>query len=726
MIVILSTYPPREDGIATFAQDLLVSLKKITSGSIRFAVAAINPSSAEKHSYPPEVRWQLNPDSISDYRQLARTLNKDPTITSIIIQHEYGIFGGTWGDNLLAFMKDCQKPMLVTMHTVMATLLDDNMRRIQDDIVNLASAIIVLTERSKKILLEFYPDSQSKINVIPHGIHPFAFITPSEGKKDLKLSKYIVLSTFGFLSRGKGIEYVIQSLPPVVKKYPNLQYLILGETHPNVRRQEGESYRLELIDLVKKLKLIKNVKFYDQYLELDEILAFLKATDVYISTSTNPNQAVSGTLSYALGSGRAVVSTKFSQSQDFVTPDVGILVPPNNVNAYSEALLQILSDENKLLKMDFQAYIKTRNMAWPNVGLNYLKILDTISPPKAVKSSLLSPINLSHLKKITDKFGLIQFTQIDKPNKRFGYTVDDNARALVLMNMLALHQYPNRSLVDRLSGIYLNLVQFCQADNINFVNYVSSKKKFTILNQKEDSESWYARALWGLSFTFYSQVLPQPLISQTLSLWNKSLPSSKKILSPHAQIIMIRSLFYGSRPDLIKPYAESLVKQYKKSSDSNWNWFETCLTYDSGSFVEAMFLAYQATSKKEYLNIAIKSLDFLIGVCFWEEVYVPIGQKNWYFKNKDRSIFDQQPEDTLAMIMALSKAYQVTSLPRYRDLAIKAYSWFLGNNILGVPLYNSKNGGCFDGLNPQGVNQNQGAESQLSYLLSRLIISDLL
>ncbi len=372
-IVFLSTYPPRECGIATFTQDLLCYSQKIPGFAFRYKVAAVNLSPLDTYKYPKEVEWEIDENSKRDYLNLAKTINDD-NISGVILQHEYGIFGGIEGRKILFFMENCKKPVLVTFHTVIPNP-EPIMKKVTEKIINLSQQVIVLTKKSKEIIEKVYPQSNGKIFIIPHGIHNVKFSLPSEFKEKLELKNRIVLSTFGLLSRNKGIKYLISALPSVIKKYPSLMYLILGETHPVIRRKEGEKYRLELAHLVKTLGLKNHVRFYDQYLSLSDLFEFLQATDIYISTSINPNQAVSGTLSYALGTGRPVISTDFNQAKEIVTPDIGKLVPIKNSQALTSALFDLLKDKKKLKYMAHNAYEKTRLMVWDRVAEEYTNLL---------------------------------------------------------------------------------------------------------------------------------------------------------------------------------------------------------------------------------------------------------------------------------------------------------------------------------------------------------------
>ena len=373
-IVFLTTYPPRECGIATFTQDLFHYCQKFLGSGFNCKVAAFNLSPLDTYKYPREVVWQIDQNNKEDYLQLARDINGDPSVVGAIIQHEYGIFGGVYGEKILFFMRECKKPILVSLHTV-TPLPDSKKKKITEEIIELASTIVVLTKSSKELIERIYPKSIGKVFIIPHGIHPVPFSFQKEFKEKLELSNHIVLSTFGLLSRNKGIEYAIQALPSIIKKYPSILYIILGETHPVIRRNEGEKYRLELAKLITTLGLKKYVKFYDQYLSLHDLLEFLQATDIYMATAINPNQTVSGTLSYALGTGRAVISTDFAYAKEIVTPDIGRLVPIKDSPSLASALFELLKNKRDLRSMGRNAYNKTRSMLWSNVAKKYTNLI---------------------------------------------------------------------------------------------------------------------------------------------------------------------------------------------------------------------------------------------------------------------------------------------------------------------------------------------------------------
>lgn len=716
----MGTYPPRECGIATFNQDLLTSSQKYLGRSVLCKVAAMNFTSLDTYVYPPEVTWKIDQSNKNAYIDLATEYNNNPLITGIIIQHEYGIYGGLEGENILLFMETCKKPIVVTLHTVLPKP-SPKMKNVTSRIIKRANIIVVLTENSKRILERLYPQSINKVHVIPHGIHPTNFTDTTVAKRKLKLQKRIILTTFGLLSRGKGIEYVIRALPKIIKRHPSLLYLILGETHPVVRRSEGESYRNELSGLVTKLHLDSYVKFYDQYLSLPDLMKFLKATDIYISTSINPNQAVSGTLSYALGSGRAVISTEFAQSKEIVTNETGRLVPIMKPEAFSKALIDLLDSKENLMKMHKVAFERTRPMLWSNVALKYSRLL---------KQYVLPTVNLNHLAKMTDKYGLFQFAKLELPDKKFGYTLDDNARALVILSRLESSPHNNK-----LASIYLHFIEKCQKTDGTFINYVDhSYKTATIQNLNEDLEDSTARAMWALSEVLNSKSMPTNLKKIAKTIFNQALPHTKRFLHIRSSALIIKAFanIISAYPECskelipsIRKNANFLVTEFDNNSDKSWHWFDSYLGYNNAIMPEALFIAGQTIGSKHYLNKGEKALKFLIEKTFTSNRYTPIGHSEWYQAGGKRSYFDQQPEDPASMILALVTAYEITGNKKYKALIEICFSWFLGNNSLQLPLYDPKNGGCYDGLHPDRVNLNQGAESQVSYLISRLSVSKL-
>ncbi|MFH1186950.1 MAG: glycosyltransferase [Candidatus Levyibacteriota bacterium] len=722
-IVFLGTYPPRECGIATFTQDLLKYSQKSLGSFVDCKAAALNLSPLDTYKYPQKVKWEIDQNNKLDYLNLAKTINDDKHISGVIIQHEYGIFGGLEGEMLLTFMQKCNKPMLVALHTTLPKP-KPKMKSVTAKIIMLANTIVVLTQRSKDIIKTLYPESIGKVFIIPHGIHPISSLSdPKKYKAKLELENRIVLNTFGLLNRGKGIEYVLRALPEVIKKYPTILYLILGETHPVIRRKEGEKYRLKLGRLIKKLGLEKHVKFYDQYFSLPELLEFLKATDIYMATSINPNQTVSGTLSYALGTGIAAISTEFAQAKEIITPEIGRLVPIKDSAAFTKALLDLLGNKKRLKQMHLNAYKMTRPMLWSNVAKEYTKLLTRLVVPQ---------LRLDYLHKMTDDFGLFQFASLSVPNKNSGYTLDDNARALIVCNWLIRKTYTKE--LETLIKLYLSFIKKCQLTNGSFVNYIGFKDKLpTSQNNEEDIQDSQTRALWALSEVMANQKLSNNIRNQAKRMFLLKLKRGTKLTHLRAMAFAIKS-FALALPILpekesellshIKNHADSLLAALSNNSVKSWRWFESDLNYNNALLSESLIIAGDALKNDKYKTQGFLSLEFLISKTF-SKTYMPIGHSNWYKNKQKRSSHDQQPEDPASMILALACAYRYTNKKRYKELTKKCFNWFLGDNSLNKSLYDYKNGGCYDGLHPDRVNLNQGAESLVSYLISSFTVSQL-
>lgn len=723
-VVYLSTFPPRECGIATFTEDLVNAMDDFLSPSVGSKIVAMEPDEKGKtaHRYPSKVFLTILQNDKEAYIKAAQKINRDKEASLVSIQHEFGIFGGEYGAYLLDFLKAVEIPVVITFHTVLPRP-DELMKETVVKISEEASSVVVMTESSKKILIDEYGILEEKVSIVPHGIHAVEYSLPSDAKKSLGFGEHLIVTTFGLLSRGKGIEYVIEALPDVVKKFPSLIYLVLGATHPVVVRQEGEIYRQSLEARVKALGLEKNILFYNKYFPLHELLEFLKATDIYIAPPQNPNQAVSGTLSYALGTGRPVISTAFKQAQEYITPDVGTLVGFGSSESFTHALNDMLRDQTRLLALGKNAYFKTRHSTWQNVAIEYSKIFSALSPAFAAVSDekMIPPRKLDHLFTLTDDFGIIQFANLNEPDISSGYTLDDNARAL----MVAIEAAP------KLVPIYLDFIEKCQTEEGIFVNYVHGDRTLDLdMNKKTNLEDANGRAMFALATVIASGNASREHRLKAARLLDASIRAKKRYQSPRANAFKIKCF-----AELIKrkhriegvdlkeemiALADNLVSLYDRTHSKEWQWFEDALTYSNAVLPEALLSAYEVVPSRKYVEVAEITLNFLIIKSFIHGIYVPIGQEGWYRKGGPRNLFDQQPEDATAMILALDKAFEMTKKKNYEVLKLKTFGWFLGENILKQVVYDRTTGGCFDGVRNSGVNLNQGAESTLSYLIARM------
>jgi len=728
-ILYVSSFPPRECGIATFTQDLTNAVDKEFGPTIKSKVLAINDNGTSIYNYPRKVIMNMNEVDMEDYINYANDINKMTEIKVINIQHEYGLFGGNWGDYILPFLELLKKPVVITMHTVLPKPRE-KLKKITRAMAEKASTVVVMTQHAKRLLNEDYDIPNKKINVIPHGVHHVPFPSKSRAKKKVNLAGRTVLSTFGMLNRDKGLEYAIQALPEVVKEFPNLLYIIVGATHPLIVKQEGERYRNKLKKIVMQLKLKDHVKFYNKYVELQELIDYLRATDIYISPTLNPLQAVSGTVSYAMSCACPTIVTENQYAKDVITPERGILVRFKNAKDIEKALFDLLRDKKARNNMKKNAYFYSRHMTWQNVALSYFNLYNEHAKIVPKRKDKLPNINLGHTKALTDAFGMIQFARHTKPDMHSGYNLDDNARALLSYSQY--HRIKQLKTTREYILKYLKFVRFCQKSNGKFHNFVSPNRSFIDRTESEDS---FGRAIWALGYVISAEHLPENIRKQAMTMFKKTIKWMPKLMSLRAISFTIIGLSYSLDNEecgteyltQLKRLADKLQRRFIKQTEINkdWIWFEDCLTYSNYKLPEAMFAAYKATKNKEYLVIAEKSIDFITSISYEKNFFSPIGQDGWYFANGKRAYFDQQPEDTAGATEAYVTAYKSTKKKKYLRLALKTYEWFLGKNHLNQMVYDEATGGCYDGLGRYSLNFNQGAESTLSYLLARLAVNDL-
>lgn len=729
-VVFVSTFPPRECGIATFTQDLANAFDRLYFPQEETRVVALNVDEYSRHKYPAKVIFQFPQTTRTAYREIASQVNKQRQVKFVSVQHEFGIFGGDYGSYLLDFLAEIKKPVAVTFHSVLPTP-EEKMRAVVEQIARQSSFVVVMTESARDILVGRYGIPAEKVKVIHHGIHPRPYRESLEAKTTTGIPNRFILSSFGLLGRSKGLEYALDALPPVVKIYPDVLYLIIGATHPAVLKQEGESYRNFLVQKINDLHLENNVIFYNQYLKTNNLLDFLQATDIYLSLSQDPDQAVSGTLSYALGAGRPVISTSFAHAQEIVTAEVGRLVGFGNSAEITKAILDLMSDREKLKVMGETAYFRTRKMTWPNVALSYMREIIAAVPAFKEKESNLPAIKIKHLANLTDVFGIFQFAVKTTRDPVYGYTTDDNARAL--MAMVKIFAKTPKAQVARLISTYLGFLEYVADNREGFANFVNHDKSFyTEKNERENLADANARAFYALAFVAARPGLPEEFKQRAERLFQSKFNPDKKIVSPRAAAFTILALSewlttennnkYGLK---IRELANYLVGLFEGSRGESWDWFEDILAYSNGVLPESLLVAYEKTNNDEYLRVARTSLDFLIKSSFDDNVCAPVGQDIWYRRGGVKSLNDQQPEEVATLVSVLARAYLLTKERKYQEKMGRAFDWFLGNNHLEQVVYDESTGGSYDGVGETHINLNQGAESTIMYLLARLTMEEM-
>lgn len=724
-VVFLSSYPPRECGIATFTKDLMSSVNQRLPTDIKTGVIAMNSNGVNIYNYPPEVIYQIRDTDMNDYIEAAKKINESPRIKLVNIQHEFGLFKGTWGDYLLAFLEIVNKPIVITFHSILPNP-DSKLKKVVRALCEKVDEIVVMTNKGIEILRGTY-HVNTPIHLIPHGIPKVSFTDSAVEKSKLGYDGKTILSSFGMISSGKGYEYVIESLPKVVKKYPEILYLIIGETHPIVRKEEGERYRNFLSDKIKELGLEKHVKFYNKYLTIDEIIQYLKATDIYVSSGTNPNQITSGTLPYAMGCGRAVISTSFLHAQDIVNDERGILVDFRNPKSYEKAIMNLLNNTELRKSMEKNSYYYTRPMTWPNVAMHYCDVFNKHLDLKGKEIDSLPEIDTSHLIKLTDNFGVIQFAVQSNPDLNSGYTLDDNARAILVCTK-HYEKFREFKQLDMIKT-YLNYIKYVQKKDGKLYNFVSKDKT---INGNQWSEDAHGRAIWALGYLISSPSMPEDFKREAEKIIIRAVAASHDIRSPRALAFIIQGLYFYSKitnsqktKRYISQLADYLISLYKSASNPTWRWFEPYMTYANSKLPEALLYAYLSTGKRDYLDIGLESLDFLLSQTFKEDLFVPVGQHGWYLQEGKKAEFDQQPIEASYMIQTLILAYKISRDEKYKEHALQTFQWYVGKNTLNQVVYDSTTGGCFDGIGEKAINLNQGAESTISYLLARLFLMDL-
>lgn len=729
-IVYLSTFPPRECGIATFTKSLVDACDELFLPREESKIVAMDYDGSNE-KYSKSVIMKIRREEKEDYIKTAQKLNDLSQVKMICVQHEFGIYGGESGSNLLYFLREIKKPVVVALHTIVPRSSEffNEQKKVIRAVNDYARLLIVMTETSKKILMNDYDINPYKISVIPHGIYASQYQSVFSAKKTmLELDGQIVLTTFGLLSRGKGIEYAIKAMAEVSREFPRAVYHIIGATHPVIFKKEGEAYRNELADIVSQLGIEKNVVFHNKYFSTAKIIQFLRASDVYLALSLDRNQAVSGTLSYALGAGRPVVSTAFAQAKEDVTDEVGRLVEFRDPKAISGAIIELLKDKALRIKMGKAAYFKTRHMTWQNVAHNYMRNFKKIVPEFRIQEKNLPRIKLKQFRRLTDNFGMFQFAKFTDPDPESGYTLDDNARALI-----AVTQYYEKfgdKKVLKLVQIYLEFINYAFSYP-GYNNYINCDKSFNAgRNTTEDLNDSYARGVYALSVVVASREIPLVFRNMAAKIFIESFDTSKIICNPRTAAFYIKAICAWSDYDEDKKYKEVMTRYceyllglYEENSSSQWQWFEDTMAYSNGVISEALFLAYKISGDQRYFNIAKSTLDFLVSNSFKADVCVPVGQGGWFKRGHEKATFDQQPEEVSALVLALKVAYEVSGDKKYNDLMRNAFNWFLGNNVLGQVVYDHVTGGSYDGVGEKTINFNQGAESTVSYLIARLAIN---
>ena len=722
-ILVMCSYPPRECGIATYSQDLRRGLVDKFGQNCIVEICALEKNDAP-FCYPQEVTHTLKVDVKNAYLQLAQTLQIENNYDAILIAHEFGLFGGAFGRDLLLFLKANQIPVILNFHTVLPQPCAERYALV-NELIEYANTVVCMTASSAALLMQAYVCPKEKCMVIAHGTALVVQRNSQQLKIKLGLAGRQVLTTFGLLSRGKSIETALQALAVVKENFPNCCYVILGKTHPEVASREGESYRNYLTELTQQLNLSSNVRFVDAFVDNELLEDYLQATDVYLFTSNDPNQAVSGTFAYAMACGCPIVSTPIPQAKDALG-NAGIVVDFSHPEQMAKAIVHILEDPAIHAQMQQAAFQQSKPSAWPNVALQYMRLIEKMNPHNKKNQHFELPLyNLNHLKNCTTPIGLIQFCKAELPLLESGYTLDDNARALIgLVEYYALQ--PEHSLLKNIA-IHFDFIERMQLASGRFINYLDYQEQPTAQNTNENLDDANGRAIWALGTMAALQHMFDPIYFIRIQfLVQSSLEMLQKLESPRALAFSIKGLVkYNevvkdeSIRELIGSMAKKIENLYQQQHHDAHYWFEPKLTYANAVLPEALLIAAELSQNKNQQIAAKQSFSYLLNLLFGEDQFKVISNRTWYAPGQEISFEGQQPIDVSYTILALSTFYQITKRNAYLLQMKTAFDWYLGNNTLNQIVYNPMSGGCLDGLEANEVNINQGAESTVTYLMAR-------
>ena len=735
-IAFIGNYLPRQCGIATFTTDLCTAVAAEYGSGRLFAIPVNDPDSS--YQYPERVRTELAQEEFASYERAAEFLNFNGN-DLVCMQHEYGIFGGVAGSHILGLLRKLKMPLVTTLHTVLREP-DSNQRAVLDEIAQLSDRLIVMSEHAASLLRDVYDVAAEKIDVIPHGVPDLPFTDPNYFKDLFGCEGKSVLLTFGLLSPNKGVENVIRALPAILKKHPNIVYIVSGATHPHIRRREGERYREELQALAVECAVSSHVIFNNRFVSAEEVVEQVGAADIYITPYRQEAQVVSGTLAIALGAGKAIISTPYWHAKELLAAERGVIVPFDAPDSIAEATIRLLENDAERHAMRKRAYLHSRSTTWQKTAQAYMASFqrartERMARPRAALQDIfavkatdrLPGLDTAHLLSMTDDTGILQHAIFTLPNCAEGYTTDDNARALVVSVLLNGAPVSDRHEHAILCHKYLAFLWLAFHEKKGrFRNFLSYTRQW---QEEIGSEDSHGRALWALGTVLGCSDDPG-LRGAAGRLFEASVPAALTFSSPRAWAFSILGMqayldwFPGDRviQGARNLLANKLLDIYERSHSETWRWFEKGLSYSNARLSQALLVAGRHSGNQRMIEAGYESLNWLIAAQHPgdNDIFVPIGSMGFFSQSGVKARFDQQPVEACATVSACLQAYRMTGKKTWLAEAWCAFRWFLGENDLQIPLYDATTGGCKDGLHPDRVNENQGAESTLSFLMALL------
>jgi glycosyltransferase involved in cell wall biosynthesis len=730
-IALIGNFLPRRCGIATFTTDIYRAMQT-RFPEVAVDVWAMNDG-ANRYDYPDAVVGSINADEPESYRAAAREIEASAP-DMVWIQHEFGIFGGSAGEYLLPLLDRISCPVAATLHTVLSKP-DVDQRRVMDVLVDRCQSLIVMAEEGRRILIDTYGADPARVSVIPHGIPDRPFSPTEPMKQRLGLADRDVILTFGLLSKGKGIETMIEAMPAIVARFPKTLYVVLGATHPHVIAHEGEAYRDRLKTQASRLGVGDNICWVDAFVETGEVLDYLEAADIYVTPYLNPAQITSGTLAYAVGLGKPVVSTPYVHARELLAEDHGRLVDFGDSAGFASAIIGLLSDRAALDGLRERTYALGRTMIWPRFAeasmAEFLKIpaLQTARAAPVKTRPIPARLPLTAIERLSDSTGMIQHSVFSIPDRSHGYCVDDNARALILMCRNKGFPPAERA---QWTQIYAAFVQHAwNPDTQAFRNFMGFNRTWL---EDEGSCDSRARTIWSLAIA--ATEASDPAIRQwARSLFDTTLSATaeRTSLRTRAFMMLAASAMLTIRSGdeqltkLLTEFGEDLISQLEGSRRADWCWFETVLAYDNARLPEALLRAGLALDRNDFVVRGLETLTWISDrQTATEGHFRAVGSDSFGRPFAPPLRYDQQPLEAWAMVDACEAAYAATHDDHWKTIATKAYRWFLGENDLGLAIADAATGECCDGLMPTGINRNQGAESVLSFHIATYAINQLL
>ena len=729
-IALIGGFTPRKCGIATFTADVFESLTSVSRGCVVDVYAMAQPGSDIVFA-DPVVMPIVESDSASFIAAACDIEARQPDV--VWLQHEFGLFGGPAGDMIFELLDRVATPLVVTLHTVLSEP-DADQRRVMERLIARSAMLVVMTTTGVRQLREVYDVAEDRIALIAHGVPDRPFGRAEAFKRQFALDGKHVLMTFGLLSPGKGIEHVIEALPAIVRAQPDTVYCVVGATHPNLIAHEGEAYRERLAALAESLGVASHVRWYNSFLDTPALLDMLEMVDIYVTPYLGANQAVSGTLSYAVALGKAVVATPYLHATELLADGHGVIVPFANSEAIADSVIGLLADPDALDAMQRKAYRRGRAMIWPRFAEHTLDVVEkvrvTAAPAaraRAMAQRLAAP-NFAGVLRLSDDTGMYQHSKLAVPDRNHGYCIDDNVRALMLMNRT---DDANASEAERLSVIYAAFIQHAwHPDRQSFRNFMGFARNWL---EDEGSEDSNGRTLWALGATA-AEGRTQGLRSWAAELFNATAPIASSFSSPRAiafaalgaSLILSADPTNGGAARIADRAADVLMRLLAAERRPDWTWFEIVLAYDNCRLPEAMLRLGQACDRPDLLECGLDTLAWVMArQTSPAGMFRPVGSESF---GRERAIlpFDQQPVEAWAAIDACAAAFDVTHDPKWVGYAVRAYEWFLGANDRGVSIADPQTGSCCDGINPHGVNLNEGAESTLAFQLGHASLVALL